>query len=107
MRQTDLKVSTLLSETTLNYAKVIGNHDIAAVAGIEYQTTKFIGTGLSGVNVPDEAILNFNLFAPSDISVSERKETRARESVFGRINYAYNDRYLATVSLRRDGDSRF
>jgi TonB-linked SusC/RagA family outer membrane protein len=73
MRQTDLKVSTLLSETTLNYAKVIGNHDISAVAGIEYQTTKFIGTGLSGVNVPDEAILNFNLFAPSDISVSERK----------------------------------
>jgi len=107
MRQTDLKVSTLLSETTLNYAKVIGNHDIAAVAGVEVQTTKFIGTSLSGVNVPDEAILNFNLFAPSDISVSERKETRVRESVFGRINYAYNDRYLATVSLRRDGDSRF
>ena len=42
MRQTDLKVSTLLSETTLNFAKVIGNHDIAAVAGVEVQTTKFM-----------------------------------------------------------------
>ena len=107
MRQTDLKVSTLLSETTLNFAKVIGNHDIAAVAGVEVQSTKFIGTALRGVNVPDEAILNFNLFDPSDISVTERKETRVRESVFGRVNYAYDDRYLASVSLRRDGDSRF
>ncbi len=107
MRQTDLKLSTLLSETTLNYAKVIGNHDISAIAGFEVQTTKLIGTGLSGVNVPDEAILNFNLFAPADITVNERDETRVRESVFGRINYAYDNRFLASVSLRRDGDSRF
>ncbi len=107
MRQNDLKVSTLLSETTLNFAKVIGSHDIAAVAGIEYQTTKLIGNGLNGVNVPDQAILNWNLFAPSDITVSERNEKRVRESVFGRINYAYDDRFLASVSLRRDGDSRF
>ena len=107
LTQTDLKVSTLLSETTLNYAKVIGNHDISAVAGVEVQTTKLTGTGLSGVNVPDVAVLNFNLFAPADITVSERDETRVRESVFGRINYAYDNRFLASVSLRRDGDSRF
>ena len=107
MRQTDLKVSTLLSETTLNYTKVIGNHDISAIGGFEVQTTKLIGTGLSGVNVPDEAILNFNLFAPADITVSERDETRVRESVFGRLNYAYDNRFLASVSIRRDGDSRF
>ena len=107
LRQTDLKVSTLLSETTLNYAKVIGNHDISAVAGVEVQTTKLTGTGLRGVNVPDVAVLNFNLFAPADITVSERDETRVRESVFGRINYAYDNRFLASVSLRRDGDSRF
>jgi len=107
MKQTDLKVSTLLSETTLNYTKVIGNHDISAIGGFEVQTTKLIGTGLSGVNVPDEAILNFNLFAPADIIVSERDETRVRESVFGRLNYAYDNRFLASVSIRRDGDSRF
>ena len=57
--------------------------------------------------MPDEAILNFNLFAPADITVNERDETRVRESVFGRINYAYDNRFLASVSLRRDGDSRF
>ena len=107
MRQTDLKVSSVLSETTLSYAKEIGKHNISAVAGIEFQTTKFVGTGLAGVNVPDEAILNYNLFDPADITVTSRDETRARESVFGRVNYAFADKYLASVSVRRDGSSQF
>ena len=107
MDQTDLKVSTVLSETTLNYATQIGNHDIAAVVGVEYQTTNLIGTALEGSNIPDEAILNYNLLDPANIIVTERKETRTRESVFGRINYAYANKYLFSASLRRDGDSRF
>ena len=107
MDQIDLKKSSVLSETTLNYSKVIGKHDISAVAGVEFQTTTFKGTRLDGSNVPDNAILNFNLFSPADILVTERDETRARKSVFGRVNYAYDDKYLASVSVRRDGDSRF
>jgi TonB-linked SusC/RagA family outer membrane protein len=107
MDQTDLKVYSVLSETTLSYAKEIGKHDISAVAGVEFQTTKLIGTRLDGANVPDTDILNYNLFAPADITVTERKETRARESVFGRVNYAYDNRFLLSVSVRRDGDSRF
>lgn len=107
MNQTDLKVTSVLSETTLNYAKVLGKHDISAVAGVEFQSTNFKGTALSGANVPDTAILNFNLFNPADITVTERDENRVRESVFGRVNYAYDDRFLASVSVRRDGDSRF
>ena len=107
MDQIDLKVSTVLSESTLSYAKEIGKHDISAVVGVEFQTTKIIGTRLDGSNVPDEAILNYNLFAPADIVVTERDETRVRQSVFGRINYSYDDRFLFSASLRRDGDSRF
>ena len=107
MDQTDVKVSSVLSTTTLSYAKVIGKHDISAVAGIEFQTTTFKGTQLEGSNIPDTAVLNYNLLTPADIIVTERDETRARESVFGRVNYAFDDKYLASVSLRRDGDSRF
>ena len=108
MDQTDLKVSSVLSETTLSYATVLNDkHDISAVVGMEFQTTTLKGTALDGANVPDTAILNYNLFNPADITVTERDETRVRESVFGRINYAYDDRFLASVSVRRDGDSRF
>ena len=107
MDQTDLKVTTVLSESTLNYSKIIGKHEIAAVAGVEFQQTSFNGTRLDGSNVPDNAILNYNLFNPADIQVTERDEKRVRESVFGRVNYAYDDKYLVSVSVRRDGDSRF
>lgn len=105
--QTDTKRSSILSETTLNYAKTIGAHDISAVAGVEFQNFYIQATALSGTNIPVGLPINYAFLDPADISVAERDETVSRRSVFGRINYAYDDRYLASVSLRRDGDSRF
>lgn len=107
LQQTDVKRASVLSETTLNYNRVIGNHDIGGVVGVEFQNFYINGIALSGTNVPYGQPQNFALLEPADISVSERNETIARRSVFGRINYAYDNRYLASVSLRRDGDSRF
>ncbi len=104
---TDLKVSTVLSETTLNYAKVFGKHDISAVAGMEFQNTYLRGFSSVGTNVPIGLPINYNQFDPADVVTSERDDTRTRRSVFGRINYAYDNRYLFSASLRRDGDSRF
>lgn len=101
------KVSTILSETTLNYAKVIGKHDIAAIVGLEFQNTNRNGTFTEGNNVPFGVPLNYDLFDPSDVLVTRIDETISRRSVFGRINYAYDNKYLVSVSLRRDGDSRF
>lgn len=105
--QTDTKRTSVLSETTLNYAKVIGKHDISAVVGLEFQNNNINATAVEGNNVPFGDILNYNLFDPADIVVTEREETRSRRSVFGRITYAFDDRYLISASIRRDGDSRF
>ncbi|MEM6723321.1 MAG: SusC/RagA family TonB-linked outer membrane protein, partial [Bacteroidota bacterium] len=105
--QTDIKRSSWLSETTLAYARQFGSHDVSAVAGVEFQNFYINGISLEGTNVPFGQPQNFALLDPADISISERRETIARRSVFGRINYAYDNRYLASVSLRRDGDSRF
>ncbi len=105
--QTDLKRSSVLSETTLNYATTIGKHDISAVAGIEFQNFYVKGTSLTGTNVPFGQPINYSFLAPEDINTSLRDETVSRRSVFGRVNYAYDNRYLASVSVRRDGDSRF
>ncbi len=100
--------SSVLSETTLNFAKNInGVHDVGAVLGVEFQTFFINGISLSGTNVPFGQPQNFALLDPADVSISERDETIARQSVFGRVNYAYDNRYLVSLSLRRDGDSRF
>lgn len=105
--QSDLKQASVLSETTINYSKQIGKHEISAVAGLEFQNIFFKGTSLNGSNVPFSPIINFNLLDPADIVATERDEKIARQSVFGRITYSFDDRYLLSASLRRDGDSRF
>ncbi len=105
--QTDLKRTSILSVTTLDYTKTIGKHDIGAVAGVEFQTFYTNGTTLDGTNVPYTDIINYNLLDPADINVTERKEKVVRTGIFGRINYAYDDRYLLSASLRRDGASLF
>lgn len=105
--QTNIRRTSVFSETTLGYNKQLGRHDIGAIAGVEFQNFYINGIALDGSNVPFGQPLNFALLDPADVGTSERKETIARRSVFGRINYAYDNRYLASVSLRRDGDSRF
>jgi len=100
--------SSVLSETTLNFAKNLsGVHDVSAVLGVEFQNFFTNGIALSGTNVPFGQPQNFALLNPADVSITERDETIVRESVFGRVNYAYDNRYLVSLSLRRDGDSRF
>lgn len=104
----DTKRSSVLSETTLNYAKVFGVHDLSAVAGIEFQNFYIDEIYLNASNnVPYGQPLNYALLDPADVAVSERDETVSRRSLFGRVNYAFDNRYLASVSVRRDGDSRF
>ncbi len=105
--QTDTERSSVLSETTLNYTKTFGVHDFSAVAGVEFQTFYIEGTSINASNVPFGQPLNYALIDPADIAITERDETVTRRSAFGRINYAYDNRYLASVSIRRDGDSRF
>lgn len=105
--QTDIKRSSILSETTLNYSKSIGNHDLSGVVGVEFQNFYINGLSLNGTNVPYGLPLNFALLDPADVAITERDETISRRSVFGRVNYAFDNRYLASISVRRDGDSRF
>ncbi|MFK7970983.1 MAG: SusC/RagA family TonB-linked outer membrane protein, partial [Bacteroidia bacterium] len=108
--QQDVRRTSLLSETTLNFNKVLNDkHDISALVGVEFQKNFIEAINVAGNNVSQllGEPLNYALLAPEDVTVSERDETIHRESLFGRVQYAYDNRYLASVSVRRDGDSRF
>lgn len=110
--QTDLdqwtrNATSILSTTTLNYAKRLGKHNINAVIGGEFLNNYISGFSMTGTNVPYSDIINFNLLQPADIIVTETEATRTRKSLFGRFQYAFDNRYLFSASVRRDGDSRF
>jgi TonB-linked SusC/RagA family outer membrane protein len=98
----------VLLEQTFNYKKLIGKHNIDALAGATYNT--FLGesnwiTKLDPLVVGDKYITSLD--AATGITTAGGNYQKARiMSFLGRVNYAYDDRYLVQATLRRDGTSR-
>ncbi len=96
-------------ETFLTYNKAVKKHRINALAGLSWsqQTAATSGTGdVRGFST------NFfgydNLGAGTTPSAPNSDWNRwAMNSYFLRGSYTYNDKYLATVTARVDGSSRF
>jgi iron complex outermembrane receptor protein len=91
----------------LNYTNRFGKSEIDATGGYSYeetsgQYTSFTARGLSSNLLGDNGVPNAMEVVPFD-SLRDSKLA----SFFGRVNYTYKDRYLLTLSLRRDGSSRF
>lgn len=109
-----------LWENTLNYIQDFGKHKINAVAGLTMQQTRSEIMNMSGQNVirDDE---EFWYVEPSYI-IDQANNINTLNSIFngvdpnqyynmisflGRVVYSYNDKYMTTVTLRRDGSSKF
>jgi TonB-dependent starch-binding outer membrane protein SusC len=100
---------TSVLETYLGYAPAqqMGPGRINATAGYSYTQSHAEYPRL------DETGLSSNLLGPNGIptAVNVRSSLFITDykliSFFGRLNYNINDKYLAGLSLRRDGSSRF
>tara|TARA_R110002051_G_scaffold263759_2_gene323607 strand:- start:28677 stop:31880 length:3204 start_codon:yes stop_codon:yes gene_type:complete len=108
LSNSSIKKSTVLSTTTLSYAKTFAEkHEVTAVAGMEFVNTYFKGISSNGTNLPFGLPLNYSFISPSDVNTSTVDAKQSRRGYFGRVAYAYDDKYLMSASIRRDGDSRF
>ncbi len=95
----------------LNYNFTLGRHDIQAMLGQEIKSSESKSRTFSTRYFPEgttssQAFDNLALGTPYENSSSYGSPTRI-SSFFGRVNYAYDDRYLATFTLRADGSSKF
>ena len=99
--------TVLVWENTLNYFKTIGKHDVNALAGFSVEESKTVGLSASGSNFPDEEILINLGSAAVKNSIGSSLGENALVSGFARLNYKYNNKYLLTGTVRRDGSSRF
>jgi TonB-linked SusC/RagA family outer membrane protein len=92
-------------DNTLTYSTVINKkHSITAVVGTSAIEEKYTDSYLYGTGFP-AGVTTLNA-ASANKSISSYKTDWTTNSYFGRINYAYNDKYLLTASLRADGSSR-
>ncbi|HSU14573.1 SusC/RagA family TonB-linked outer membrane protein [Longimicrobium sp.] len=91
----------------LNYNNRIRASEIDVTGGYSYEETRgqytsFTAKGLTSNLLGDNGVPTATQVVPFD---SIRDSRLA--SFFGRVNYTLKDRYLLTLSLRRDGSSRF
>lgn len=93
---------------TLNYSKTFGIHKLNVLAGTE--AIKGMGRNFSGSRTtffsedPNYMFLNSGT---ANIQNGGGGYEWALFSIFGKVNYSLNDRYLFEATVRRDGSSRF
>lgn len=95
-------------ENIVNYNKAFGKHNLNLTALHSIQKDRFEQYGASAQGVPVEKQSFSNLGASSLVNVpSSNLVEWTINSYMGRINYDYDNKYLLTATLRRDGSSRF
>lgn len=95
-----------LIENTVTYAKQINKHSLNGLLGYTTQKATSNGINLNAGPYANDLIQTINA-AQEITSWGESVDTWSMISYLGRINYAYNDKYLLTATLRSDGSSRF
>ncbi len=98
--------NTYVWDNTLTWMKTFGKHNLVAMVGhsIEKYKSKMLSGGAE--EFPDEEVL-INLGSGADSWADSDEAGNTLVSAIARVNYKYNNRYLATFTFRTDGSSKF
>ncbi|MBR4921916.1 MAG: TonB-dependent receptor [Prevotella sp.] len=105
----DNRTNVWQAEFTANYDNTFKNlHHVSLLAGYTTQRTDRSGFATTVRNFANDATGYNNLSAASDLYQSTSEAyISTLQSVLGRLNYSYDSRYNASLTLRADGSSRF
>jgi TonB-linked SusC/RagA family outer membrane protein len=98
------KYTTALVENFISYDGKFGRHHINMVAGHTFEREPFHTLTGRGINMPEPYYLQVNNALDKDAASSENEVVL--ESYIGRFNYDFDEKYLLSVTARRDGSSR-
>lgn len=99
-------------ESTLQYSKHSGSHNIQSILGYTYEQQYYNSAYLYNYGFDTDFFGVNNIGAGKAIlsgaaEMSSSKTSNRYIAFFGRVMYNFADKYMASVSLRRDGSSRF
>lgn len=100
-------------ENYVNYTYTKGKHTGDVTIGTTARERNGSGFSASSSGIPEEVQFDPNFQYIDNTPDSLRRssgsaaEREALLSVFGRVNYNYDEKYLLSLTLRRDGSSKF
>lgn len=95
-----------LIETFFTYDNKWGDLTFGAMAGHSYQKTSARSNSIDAQNFPSPSFNTVGVAAVIS-GVTGGTSDYALESWYGRLNFAWKDRYVLNATLRADGSSRF
>ncbi|SKB85578.1 TonB-linked outer membrane protein, SusC/RagA family [Sphingobacterium nematocida] len=108
------KSSSYTANALLRYANTFGKHDIGGLVGYEQYYSKTSGFNATQRGLLDWSVTDINSggtmesIGGSDQNKKDNaKAENAMISYFGRINYAYDGKYLFEGNFRSDASSKF
>ncbi len=91
----------------LRYNTTFGKHDVGGLLGYEQHYNKTSGFSASRRGLMDWSIIDITSGATMESIGGNAKQEYAMLSYFGRLNYAYDGKYLFEFNLRQDASSKF
>jgi TonB-linked SusC/RagA family outer membrane protein len=102
----EIRTTSVLNENVLSYSKVFNDkHDLNVILGASFARQTYRRMSVDGDDFVSDDLLDFSSFGT--VVFEEYHSARTNQSYFMRTNYAFDDKYLLSFSLRTDGDSRF
>lgn len=94
-------------QATANYGRKIGQHNFSLLAGYSFED--YSDRWLKGFrdNFASNDLPYLDVGAPDNQKADGAGQEWALQSLFGRLNYNYAERYLLETTMRYDGSSRF
>jgi TonB-linked SusC/RagA family outer membrane protein len=103
-----VQVMNYTTNNTANYLLTLNEaHSIEALAGFSFQRSDAKETAAEGRGFPNSEFTRVASAAIKTGGSSSSRDEFSFVSFFGRVNYAYQGKYLLSGSVRRDGSSRF
>ncbi|HYF69165.1 MAG TPA: TonB-dependent receptor [Ohtaekwangia sp.] len=101
-----------LMNMSFSYTKRIDDHALSALILYEWQNQTYFGNWAQATGFVND-LTTYNRLQAGDLTlasagnITSYKNDRTLVSFLGRVNYSFRDKYLLTISLRRDGSTVF
>lgn len=99
--------TNFVNENYFTLSKTFQKHNLNVVSGVSFQKNRNEFYRTEGRDFKNEQLGYNSLQGAAEFLASSSVDELFMASFLARANYSFNERYLATISYRKDGTSRF